>query len=188
MDKKSLREIVNSRNIELNQIKREDKSEKIVENLIDQIKESHNRIALFYPMESEPDIKPFITHLLDCGKEVFLPMITSIKERKMVFTKLHSLDDLTICKYGIPVSANGEIGSTFDIVIVPSVGVGDGFYRLGMGGGFYDSYFNAAYQKDHKETEFITPVYSSSTNLEFASDSWDLVVDVVVTEDGVRKR
>ncbi len=153
-----------------------EKSQQIVASIFKLITEKDKSIALFYPTKTEVDILPLIQKLLDLKKTVSLPVITNIKERKMEFKTINNLKELVEDKYKILAPVNGEKITKFDIIIVPCVSVNKDFKRLGMGGGFYDSFLAKTSAK------LIAPIFEENAFLDFEDDLWDAIIDIVVTE------
>lgn len=178
MKNKLRREILESNKL-LPREQREEKSQSINRLLHQLIDNKVQSIALFYPMSSEPNIIPFIEELLKREKKVSLPVITNAKNRAMVFHTFSSLDELKKSTYNIPAPMNGEIVTEFDVVIVPSVSVNNKFKRLGMGGGFYDTFL------ENVDATFITPLYDNRCFKQFNAEKWDITIDYVVSEKQV---
>ena len=92
------------------------------------------RIAAYQAMDGEIDPSIVLHRALALGCDVYLPVITSVRSRRMRFAPLSGA--------GEPVPAAGT-GSTrwLDLVLVPLVGFDCDGNRLGMGAGFYDRHF-----------------------------------------------
>jgi 5-formyltetrahydrofolate cyclo-ligase len=92
-----------------------------------------SRIAAFQAMDGEIDPSVIIRRALALGCEVRLPVITSLRGRRMRFAP-HPAATV----YARP---DGDKGRWLDLVLVPLVGFDDEGNRLGMGAGFYDRHF-----------------------------------------------
>lgn len=158
------------------------KSKQIVESILEIITDKDKSIALFYPTKTEVDILPLIQKLLTENKIVSLPVITNIKERKMKFCQLTHFDELIEDIYKIPAPINGKLITKFDVIIVPCVTINKDFKRLGMGGGFYDSFLSQV--KATQRAKLITPLFAENAFSDFIADDWDAKMDIVVTEQG----
>ena len=185
--KKDIRAEILKRNRTIHKNLRQSYSQSINREMFDLISKDDTSIALFYPMETEPDIVPFIEKLLEDNRVVSFPKITNAKEKQMAFYAINSLEDLSVGKYGILSPSSDIVVKDFDVVITPVVGIDKDFKRLGMGGGFYDRFFEA-YQALDNPPKFIAPIYDENMNLDFEGDKWDIVMDYVVTEKQVYKR
>ena len=101
-------------------------------------------IHVYYPINQEVDIRPFIEYLWDEGKKVIMPRADfATKEMQNYF--VISFGQLEETKYGLHeprVISPLHFGSP-DIVIVPGVAFSQNRYRLGYGGGFYDRFLRS---------------------------------------------
>lgn len=68
-----------------------------------------------------------------------------------------------------------------DIVFVPLVAFDKGLYRVGMGGGFYDSTIKH-YRSQNLGTKFIGLGYDDQLCMNFSHDSWDQKLDFLVSQ------
>ena len=74
-----------------------------------------------------------------------------------------------------------------DVVLVPLVGFDEALNRLGMGGGFYDRSFAARRERDAPPL-LVGVAHELQRVPSVFPDWWDVPLDVVVTETGVRRR
>ncbi len=122
-------------------------SEKIANNVFSLEKyRSSDRILVYSSMGNEAITHGIIKKALDDGKEVYCPVITSMKARQMEFVRIDTLDDLKPGKLGIsePVIKNDSIlfkGSAKEtLLILPGLIFDKSGNRIGYGGGFYDKF------------------------------------------------
>jgi 5-formyltetrahydrofolate cyclo-ligase len=92
-----------------------------------------SRIAAYQAMDGEIDPAVVIRRALAIGCEVYYPVITSLRGRRMRFATggsdpRHAYVD-------------GDIARWLNLVLVPLVAFDDQGNRLGMGAGFYDRHF-----------------------------------------------
>ena len=111
---------------------------------------SSRSVACFVSMPKEFNTAPILEGLFRDGKDVFLPRVESIKERKMVLLRADSLADIASwpkTKWGIPepprdgpTRTDALSGNGVDLFVVPGLAFDRGGGRLGQGAGFYDRY------------------------------------------------
>ncbi len=92
-------------------------------------------IALYYPIKSEIDLRPFAEELWDMGTTVALPRVVA-RNHPLIFNIWTPDDRMDLDISGVKCATGAEI--TPAAVVIPSVGYNKGGYRLGYGGGYYD--------------------------------------------------
>jgi len=100
------------------------------------------RLLGFYPIGSEPDIRPVLEKALELGKAVYLPCCKP-QLREMIFRQINSLSELVPGAHGIPEPAksNDALRITHDaLCLVPGLAFDENGFRLGYGGGYYDRF------------------------------------------------
>jgi len=98
-------------------------------------------VHCYLPMESEVDITPLIAQLLANDISVITPK--TLPERKLEHRILISLSNVEKGVFGTSHPANSEIYSgNFDLIIVPGLAFSKEYYRLGYGGGYYDTFLS----------------------------------------------
>lgn len=94
----------------------------------------HTRISAYRAMDGEIDPSIVLHRALAIGCDVHLPVITSLRSRRMSFVPLTGA--------GTPAAPPAAIAPRWlDLVLVPLVGFDDRGNRLGMGAAFYDRHF-----------------------------------------------
>lgn len=93
-------------------------------------------VAGFWPLDNEPDIRPFYAHLHTQGLIVALPIVVE-KQSPLEFHVWHPTDTLKPGAFGVLEPARGE-KLIPDVLLVPTLGFTDQGARLGYGGGYYD--------------------------------------------------
>jgi len=103
-------------------------------------------VALFAPLPSEPDIHPLIEEAWAQGKRVVLPlMIKHGSVPELDWHEITNWDDVVVPgPFGLrepdPLSCPRVPLAELDCVFVPGVAFDAEGFRLGRGGGFYDSF------------------------------------------------
>ncbi|NND09341.1 MAG: 5-formyltetrahydrofolate cyclo-ligase [Saprospiraceae bacterium] len=93
----------------------------------------------FIPIDSEVDISPFLRHWLAMGKSLVTPQtLANRRFRNLVTTDLDGLHTgIFNTKYAS--GADQYLGS-YDIILVPGLAFTQTGYRMGYGGGYYDTF------------------------------------------------
>ncbi|PVB63411.1 5-formyltetrahydrofolate cyclo-ligase [Labrenzia sp. 011] len=139
---------------------------------------SFGKIAVYWPIRGEPDLRSLMTDLTEAGRTVLLPVVVE-KEAPLQFLPWYPGCAMTRGIWNIPVPAGGE-ADVPDIILSPLVGVDDDKFRLGNGGGYYDRTLAA----------FDRKPLTVGVGFEFCRMPtifplpWDIPMDAVVTEEG----
>ena len=139
MLKKKLREEYLKKRNELGQKKKKTFDNRICEKIISS--EEYKKaecIAAFYPIGSEPDIKPILEDAMK-NKTLVLPVCG--RGGRMIFRKTESLSKLAPGVYNIPEPSEKDPEcdlKSIDFMIVPGLVFDRSGYRIGYGGGYYD--------------------------------------------------
>ena len=142
-------------------------------------------VLLYAAQPDEIDVSLIAQSALEKGKHVLFP-ICDKKTHTMQYHEVKSLDELTPDSYGI--AEPSEDAPVYDVknetrgavCFVPGLVYDRAGYRLGYGKGFYDRYLS----------EFsgctIGVVYSDYILPEVPRGRFDVAVDILLTEKGVR--
>ncbi len=98
--------------------------------------EAGMRVAVYWPIRGEPDLRGWMTRAHDTGASVLLPVVIR-KAEPLVFRLWSPGCAMERGIWNIPVPAEGKEKRP-DVVVAPLVGVDRDCYRLGNGGGYYD--------------------------------------------------
>ncbi|MFN8614738.1 MAG: 5-formyltetrahydrofolate cyclo-ligase [Vampirovibrionales bacterium] len=145
-------------------------------------------LLAFWPTANEIDLRSLLDSFT--GK-IFLPRITGPKA--MAFYAYQPYEPLVQNAYGLqepPEQApqwHPTSAKTTTLMIVPALAVDSQGYRLGYGGGYYDTWLaaikNTAHQKQHLQTVVAVPQALVVNQL--PRHDWDVPVDWRVTENGL---
>ncbi|PWE33283.1 5-formyltetrahydrofolate cyclo-ligase [Maritimibacter sp. 55A14] len=94
-------------------------------------------IALYWPFRGEPDLRGWAAARRDAGARLALPVVVE-KAAPLIFRAWEPGMALERGIWNIPVPPADAPELRPDIVIAPVVGLGEGNFRLGYGGGYYD--------------------------------------------------
>lgn len=138
----------------------------------------------YFPLKTEPDIRPYLLTLLMRGQTVYLPCF---EKQKLVFRKAASLTDLKKGELNIPEPSHDspELDRTADniMIIVPGRAFDMTGSRLGRGAGGYDAWI-ASQRKKNTDTLFCGVCLDCQIVREIPTEDWDEKMDAVVTARG----
>lgn len=100
-----------------------------------------NTIFIYLSTDEEVGTNLIIQEALQQKKTVAVPSCEN--KRRMHFYKLNSLEDCVIGKWGIRQPCKMTtlmIPNDTTLIIVPCLGIREDHYRIGYGGGYYDTY------------------------------------------------
>lgn len=141
-------------------------------------------ILLYSPVKGELDVNVVARNAIDDGKRIAYP-VTNPPNRTMSFYYVSSPDELVPGHYDILEPPAGaqlfiEDVNTHAICIVPALAFDPDGYRIGYGKGYYDRFL--AQFRGVKvgliPSQFVLP--------RLPHGRYDMAVDVIITEDGVR--
>ncbi len=158
-------------------------SEKIVKHITQsELYQQANHIALYLPFNGEVDL----TALLQVEhKKHYLP---SIQGEHMQFQRHTPELALKKHRYGISQAAFIESlqPAQLDLCLMPLLGFDISGNRLGMGGGFYDRYFEHIGIKNN-HTHLAGIGYQLQQQQKLPVESWDVRINHLFTEQGYFK-
>lgn len=128
----------------------------------------------------EPNLNSLFIHH---NKQWGLPRCV---DRNLLWHRWQPQEALITGSYGIlePHRASPRLSSTeVDLILVPAVAIDRRGYRLGYGGGYYD---RLRVDPLWRKIPTIGIVFDFAYVEQLPSDSWDIPVDAVCTELGIR--
>lgn len=148
------------------------------------------RIALYLPVNAEPDLTALIPRLWERGRTPWLPVLRPAPERRLWFAPLRRGTALVANRYGIPepqVPYRSLLRPfELDLVLLPLVGFDARGNRLGMGGGYYDrSFAYRLHRRAWQRPLLIGTAFACQQVDHLPVRPWDVPLDAVVTERGV---
>jgi 5-formyltetrahydrofolate cyclo-ligase len=148
-------------------------------------------IACYLSNDGEVDISPLIDQAWAMGKTVYLPVLSTNRRNHLHFLPYRAGDELLLNRFGIPepVVRRRRVVDPMrlDLVLMPLVGFDSWGNRLGMGGGFYDRSF--AFLRKRRcwfKPRLLGVAYDFQEVAALSQNSWDVPLNGVVTETGVR--
>ncbi|MCW8869375.1 MAG: 5-formyltetrahydrofolate cyclo-ligase [Proteobacteria bacterium] len=130
------------------------------------------QIGIYLPFNNEVDL----TALLYTNKSCFIP---SIQGTDMQFHRHHERLNLITTSFGLsqPKFISRHQRPDMDLCIMPLVGFDHQGHRLGMGGGYYDRYF-----ENNKNTVLWGVAHAIQEYDELPNDPWDVKLHGIITE------
>lgn len=147
-----------------------------------------NRISIFVNMETEVLTEPIILHILNDGKECFIPKYDD-QSRQMDMVKLSSLEELEklpMTKWHIKQHTDFDpreealLTGGIDLLVVPAVAFTLQGARLGHGKGYYDVYYSRCLRAQAKMPYTIGLCFRQQLVPSIPLDDHDMIVDEVL--------
>ncbi len=177
--KKSLRQQLIQQRKHLKPQARINLSQQICEQILSHDVFKHSQsIAIYSALNNEVNLTILFEKSQD--KKFYLPVIG--KDNSMVFKQYLTYNDLVKNKYGIlePTSGQSIESTNIDLCLLPLVGFNRTKDRLGMGGGYYDRYFQSN-KKQKKPTILAGVAYDFQENATIQAEPWDIPLDMIFT-------
>ena len=145
------------------------------------------KIAGFLAFDGEADPLDLMTHAVNAGKQVFVPMIVA-KSKPLKFAAWSPTGGLEPNRFGIlepdvPKSEWIE-ARELDFVITPLVAFDKSCNRIGVGAGFYDRSF-AFLRESPGQTPLVGFAFELQKLRSIKSSQWDVPLTAVATEIGL---
>lgn len=140
------------------------------------------RIAAYIPVGSEFSPWPLILLALKLGVEVYVPQVPK-QGKQLVFVRLDQHTVWGAGAFGIPAPSHVQtcLPHRLDTVFLPLVGFDEQGFRLGQGGGYYDSTF--AFRRLRKfwlKPRLVGLGFECQKVNHLPVDHWDLQLDAVL--------
>jgi 5-formyltetrahydrofolate cyclo-ligase len=132
-------------------------------------------LAVYWPIQDEPDLRPAFAKLAARGVRLALPVVTA-KAAPLAFAAWQPGDVLVPAAFGVSIPASAAFVPCPQGLLLPCVGFNPACFRLGYGGGFYD------------RTLAVTPrpltvgIAYACLAADFAVASHDIALDAILTE------
>ncbi|POZ61280.1 5-formyltetrahydrofolate cyclo-ligase [Chromobacterium alticapitis] len=147
------------------------------------------RVGGYLAAGSELDLSELLNEALWRGGEVYLPQIPR-RGRRLWFTRLGAADRwylhprYRILEYG----GARRRAEKLDLLFVPLLGVDREGYRMGQGGGFYDT--TLAFRRRHPQGSgplLVGVAFDCQLVDAVPREPWDVRLDYLLTESGLRR-
>jgi 5-formyltetrahydrofolate cyclo-ligase len=149
------------------------------------------RVAAYIANDGELDPEYIIDSAWRMRKQVFLPVLSPFQQR-LYFAPFNIDSKLQRNCFGIPEPACHPSlwlkPQQLDLILLPLVAFDENGNRIGMGGGFYDR--TLAYMKSRTRSRkpvLIGLAHELQRCDDLVANSWDIPVDMIASEQTVRK-
>lgn len=151
------------------------------------------RIACYFAHGKEADLTTAMLAAWQRNKQTFLPVLSSFPKGHLWWLPYDMDTPLYKNRFGIPEPHHNRRARTtklrsLDLILMPLVGFDANGHRIGMGGGFYD---RSLARLVHNSTAWHRPLrigvaFSWQEVTKIPVEAWDIPLDGVVTEHGMR--
>jgi len=141
-----------------------------------------SRVAAFWPMEDEPDLRPLLEQWFENGISISLPVIVAASAA-LEFRLWRPDTTMQAGRYGILEPQSG-VAPPPDIILVPTLGYTAAADRLGYGGGYYDRTLAALKADGHTCTTIGIAWSGGLLNEDYRPAEHDVRLDAILTPDG----
>ncbi|WP_420403975.1 5-formyltetrahydrofolate cyclo-ligase [Nisaea sp.] len=135
-------------------------------------------VSVYWPIRGEPDLRPWMKEAHEAGARILLPVVEQ-KGQPLAFRRWEPRAKMERGIWNIPVPAARETGLP-DLVVSPLVGVDEGCFRLGNGGGYYDM----TLARLEPRPRIIGVGLPGCTLKTIFPMPWDVPMDTIVLGDG----
>lgn len=145
----------------------------------------YRRIGFYLPFNNEMDMLPLLNQALRMGKSCYLPVVPRRFQKHLSFTRLTDRPNWYLNRFGIHEhwSPRAIRASQLDLLFMPLTGFDEEGFRLGMGGGFYDtSLAFLGRRKAWRKPHLIGIGYECQKVKQVPRDPWDIPLDAALTE------
>jgi 5-formyltetrahydrofolate cyclo-ligase len=147
-----------------------------------------NRIALYLPFDRETDTAALIAAARRRGARVFVPVIVDRRHARIRFYPLGAETRRGAFGIAVPSLLARPIAPRWlNLIVIPLVGVDAVGRRLGMGGGFYDRALEFRRRRRLWPGPHLVGLAFDCQRIDASfADSWDVRLDSLATESGLR--
>lgn len=150
-----------------------------------------NRLACYLANDGEIDPEHIIQTAWKLRKQVYLPILSPFQS-KLYFAPYKAGMAMNLNRFGIWEPACNPVkwvtAWQLDLMLLPLVAFDESGNRLGMGGGFYDR--SLAYRQSRSRSirpKLIGLAHELQREEQLESNSWDIPLDMIATEQRIIK-
>lgn len=144
------------------------------------------RLAGYLAAGSELDLAPLMSAALSRGATLYLPCIPR-RSRRLWFSRLGAANRwyrhprYRMLEYDGPLYRAERL----DVLFIPLLGVDEAGYRMGQGGGFYDTTLAFRQRKRQGGPWLVGVGYECQRVAQVPREAWDVRLDALLTESGL---
>jgi 5-formyltetrahydrofolate cyclo-ligase len=149
------------------------------------------RIAVYSAFDGEIDVMPtaVLAQRMQC--RLFAPVIVDKSQRQMEFVRVGAPSAMQRNAFGIREPRDGAIrridARRLDVILIPVIAFDVHGWRLGFGGGYYDRKLAFRQRCALRKPILIGVGYEFQRVAPVAASHWDVKLDFIVTERGLRR-
>lgn len=173
--KRQVREVMRERRNDLQPEIKSKLDAHICDQLVELVRERNSHtVHCYLPMDGEIDIRPFIEYLLSV--EAIVVCSKTLQDRQLEHYRLFDLDRVETGFFGTshPLGDEAYTGD-FDLIIVPGLAFDSEGYRLGYGGGYYDTFL-----AEHPNAYTVGVAYPFQLVDQVPTEPHDAILDQII--------
>ena len=182
--KSDLRRVCRERRIRRDKEKTAIDSDRVADYFLAHVAPSRNvRVAGYWPIEAEFDVRPLLNRLHRLGNDLCLPIVTQ-NTKVLSFRSWHPCDPLVSGSFGTFVPSGHSREVVPQLLIVPLIAFDERGHRLGYGGGYYDCTLSTLTASGAVS---VGVAFEDQLVSEVPSEIHDIPLDWIITEERVRR-
>ncbi|MFL6658552.1 MAG: 5-formyltetrahydrofolate cyclo-ligase [Massilia sp.] len=135
----------------------------------------HTALAVYWPLQGEPDLGAAYAVLADAGVQLALPVVLE-RHAPLAFAAWEPGEAMLVDQMGVAVPAQQRLVACPPALVIPCLGFNKDGYRLGYGGGYYDRTLAIA-----PRAKTVGVAYACQ-QAAFAGAAHDIALDLILTE------
>jgi 5-formyltetrahydrofolate cyclo-ligase len=135
----------------------------------------HQELAVYWPLQGEPDLSAAYAVLAQAGVRLALPVVLE-RHAPLAFAAWQPGEAMLVDQMGVAVPAQQRLVARPPALVIPCLGFNQEGYRLGYGGGYYDRTLASS-----PRAATVGVAYACQ-QAAFASAAHDIALDLILTE------
>ena len=179
-----LRKVCRARRIDRHRRSSEQEPERLADLFLANVEPAQgNNIAGYWPIEGEMNVLPLLGRLHELGYNLCLPVVVK-GTRVLSFRKWRPSDPTEVADFGIRIPVQTAHEVIPQLLIVPLIAFDERGYRLGHGGGYYDS---TLWQLESSRPITVGVGFEDQRITEVPTEPHDVSLDWVITDERARR-